>query len=646
MAVDFIKGLQTLCKEGSSLCETILIVDNLIVHGLNPWFSATILYHLVQRCIDRKDLDAARLLHSIVMKRAHPLDSFLGSHLIRMYALCDRLSEANDVFYKVFNPNAFAWTALILAHSRLGSSRYVIHLFRQLQLSDVTPGEYIYISVLKACSRMECLHEGMLIHTHLVESEFNSNVTVCNMLISMYCACGCLCDACKVFEKMHKVSVVTWNAMITGYSIHNCDLKALQLYYQMCHDDRIRPDNVTIVTTLKACSHISALDCGQEIYANLIEDDFSMDVSIVNALLDMFTKSGGMQDAIWLFHNAKHEDAITWSVMIAGYVQNGCIEAGMELFNGMLQEGVEPDSVTFASMVQASSILEDISQGRVLHAFIASDGDDQEDVFVGSALINMYSKTGNLDDARTVFKSLKMLNNVVTWSALITGYSQHGHQKEVVKLFMQMQEQHITPNSTTFICVLTACADARFIEEGRAVHSYVIDGNHELDASASSALVDMYVKCGRLEDAKAMLERSPERSISTWTTLIAGYARHNDYLSALALLNEMQKEGLKPNTITYISLIAACSHVGLIDDGCHYFNSVREEELSILPTHEHYNCMIDLFGRVGLLDEADVIQKTLPFKPDFAGWVSLLSHCKVHGDGDLASQCFHSAMHA
>ena len=310
----------------------------------------------------------------------------------------------------------------------------------------------------------------------------------------------------------------------------------------------------------------------------------------------------------------------------------------------MGNEGSEKEINAFVDFFKACAKKKDLSKGTTLHAHILKRGLLEKSPYIASALINMYSKNGNLDDARTVFKRLKMLNNVVTWSALITGYAQHGHQKEVLKLFMQMQEQHITPNSTTFICVLTACADVRLIEEGRAVHSYIIDGNHDLDALASSALVDMYVKCGRLEDAKAMFERSPERSISTWTTLIAGYARHNDYLSALALLNEMQKEGLKPNTITYISLIAACSHVGLIDDGCHYFNSVRED-LSILPTHEHYNCMIDLFGRVGLLDEADVIQKTLPFKPDFAGWVSLLSHCKVHGDGDLARQCFRSAMH-
>ena len=286
----------------------------------------------------------------------------------------------------------------------------------------------------------------------------------------------------------------------------------------------------------------------------------------------------------------------------------------------------------------------DVVEGCRLHAeILRRKGLLEKSPYIASALINMYSKNGNLDDARTVFKRLKMLNNVVTWSALITGYAQHGHQKEVLKLFMQMQEQHITPNSTTFICVLTACADVRLIEEGRAVHSYIIDGNHDLDALASSALVDMYVKCGRLEDAKAMFERSPERSISTWTTLIAGYARHNDYLSALALLNEMQKEGLKPNTITYISLIAACSHVGLIDDGCHYFNSVRED-LSILPTHEHYNCMIDLLGRSGQIEMALTMAFRLPILPNALIWCTTLAACRKWGNAMLASYAFEQVM--
>lgn len=241
-----------------------------------------------------------------------------------------------------------------------------------------------------------------------------------------------------------------------------------------------------------------------------------------------------------------------------------------------------------------------------------------------------------------MFKGLKQLNNVVTWSALITGYAQNGHGKEVLKLFMQMQEQHIVPNTTTFVCILTTCAEEMLLDEGKLVHDYIVGNDHGLDASAGSALVDMYVKCGCLEDASAMLKRLPERSISTWTTLISGYAQHNDYLSALKLLDAMQKEGLKPNIITYISLIAACSRIGLVDDGCHYFNAVTKD-LSGSPVHEHYNCVIDLFGRAGLLDEADVIQKTLPFEPDFAACMSLLSHCKVHGDGDLARQCFQSA---
>lgn len=637
----FVEGLKKLCNQGS-LHEAIRTVDNLTVDGgHSSHVSTTMFYYLLQGCIDKRDLDTGRTVHSLIRRRRYELNTFLGSHLIRMYALCGSLSEANDVFSKLSNPNVFAWTAVILAHAKLGHGGNVIHLFSKLQQTSVMPGDYMYVAVLKACSSMEALHEGKLVHGHLLESGHDSNVTVCNTLISMYAICGSLYDAYKVFKRMPKASVVTWNAMIAGCAKHSCGQEALQLYRQMWQDGVVKPDNVTIVITLKVCSCFLDLNRGNELYAYITEEDLGLDINVVNALIDMCAKCGSLHDAAWLFNHVTSRDAVTWSAMIAGYVQHGHCTAALQFFKYMLKEGVKPDSVTYASILKASSSLEDRDQGKLLHAYVIAVHGEQ-DAIVGSTLIDMYAKRGSLEDAHRVFDRLTE-HNVVTWSALIGGYAQHGYGKEALWLFLKMQQQCIVPSGTTFVSMLTACASIALLDEGKLIHSYIIISGHELDASASGALVDMYVKCGSLEDASVMFDRSPKQSIGTWTALISGYAQHNDYPSVLKSFKQMQKEGLRPNIVTFSSLLSACSHMGLVDEGCYYFNSAREE-YAILQTHEHYNCMIDLLGRTGHLNEAETLLRTLPFQPDLVAWVSLLSHCRMHNDVSLARRCFNSAM--
>lgn len=409
----------------------------------------------------------------------------------------------------------------------------------------------------------------------------------------------------------------------------------------MWQDGVVKPDNVTIVITLRACSCFLDLNRGNELYAYITEEDLGLDINVVNALIDMCAKCGSLHDAVWLFNQVTSRDAVTWSVMIAGYVQHGHCTAALQFFKYMLMEGVKPDSVTYASILKASSSLEDRDQGKLLHAYVIAVHGEQ-DAFVGSTLIDMYAKRGSLKDAHRVFDRLTE-HNVVTWSALIGGYAQHGYGMEALRLFLKMQQQCIVPSGTTFVSMLTACASIALLDEGKLIHSYIIISGHELDASASGALVDMYVKCGSLEDASVMFDRLPKQSIGTWTALIAGYAQHNDYPSVLKSFKQMQKEGLRPNTVTFASLLSACSHMGLVYEGCHYFNSAREE-YAILQTHEHYNCMIDLLGRTGRLNEAEILLRTLPFQPDLVAWVSLLSHCRMHNDVSLGRRCFNSAM--
>lgn len=377
------------------------------------------------------------------------------------------------------------------------------------------------------------------------------------------------------------------------------------------------------------------------IYAYILEEDIAFEADVVISLINMCSKCGNLRDAVWLFDQSSNRDVVTFNAIIAGYVQHDYNREAFQLFYCMLEEGVKPDSVTYTSILKASSNLEEVDMGRLLHAYGIAFNIEQ-DAFVGSALIDMYVKSGSIEDAQRVFDTFTK-HNVVTWGALIVGYAQHGYGDKVLQLYLQMQRQCIVPNSTLHASVLMACSCNTLLTEGQLIHQSMVVGGNEADSIAGSALIDMYAKCGSLEDAAVVFRRLPKQTVGTWTALITGFAQHNDYISVVQLFNKMQREGLTPSSVTFTSLLSACSHMGLADEGCSYFDSAKEK-CAILYTYEHFNCVIDLMGRSGRLNEAAVLLQTLPSRSNLSGWMSLLSHCRLHGDVGLGRRCLNTIM--
>lgn len=630
-------SFRKLCQVGR-LNEALQIVD--LMDRQRIHVSATILYFLVQGCINMRDVIAGRELHCLIMKSNLKSNIFLGGHLIRMFALCGSLLDANRAFHMLPKLNVFAWTAIILAHAKLGHGAEVIKLYCQMQQSNIMPNEHTFVPVLKACSSIEALDEGQLVHAHAIKNGFESNISVGNTLISMHAKCGSLCDACRVFERMPRTSLVTWNAIIAGYAQHSYGHKVLELYHQMQHGG-FEPDSVTFVSVLQGCSCILNLDQGKKIYSHIIESDFEIKINVSNALINMYAKCGSVLDALRVFQKLKARDLVTWSAMIAGCVQQGHCTEALRLFEHMRKEEVNPDKVTFVAALKACCSIEALDQGKLVHAHIVTKG-SESDMFVGSMLIDMYAKCGSLEDACMVFETL-VKQNVVTWSAMIGGYAHHGHGKEALQCFQEMQRRGIKPNTVTFASTLKACSNIGLLDQGRYIHGLFISCICEVDTSVVSALVGMYVKCGSLEDAHVVFNGFHKHSVGAWTAIIAGYALYNGYPYVLESFERMQRQGLKPNDVTFACILSACSHMGLLEKGCCYFTSIREEH-SILLTNMHYNCMIDLLGRIGLLNEAESLLQTLPFPPDIVGWMSLLSHCRLHGDVDLGRRCFDNVL--
>jgi pentatricopeptide repeat protein len=249
----------------------------------------------------------------------------------------------------------------------------------------------------------------------------------------------------------------------------------------------------------------------------------------------------------------------------------------------------------------------------------------------------VYAKSGCIADAQKVFDKLTAQNNVVLWTAMIAGYTQKGCIDEALKLFLLMQRAGVKPNQFTYPTVLRACANLASMEVGKQVHCHIIKTGAASDTFVASTIVDMYIKCGSLADGQRGFDRIPRRDIVSWNTMIAGYAQHGYVDQALEIFEQMQQCGMKPNHVTFVAVLCACSHGGLVGLGLRYFDSLSRTH-SIIPRMEHYACIVDLLGRVGRLYEAEHFINNMPFEPSALVWETLLQACRIHGNMEVGKR--------
>lgn len=371
-----------------------------------------------------------------------------------------------------------------------------------------------------------------------------------------------------------------------------------------------------------------------------------------------------------LFDEMPGRDVTSWNTIIAAYEQQGCGEEASRLFCQLICAGVRPNHFTFASVLSASAGLLDVEQGKQLHAYIIRIG-FLSNMFVGSALVDTYAKCGSIDDAREVFDQMPVRDvlcwntmiagysqygnieiahllfekmpqrNEVSWNTMIAGFAQQGQAEEALGLFCQMREAGLKPDQYTLASVLSCWASLAALEHGRQGHGHIIRIGYEIKIPVQNALVAMYAKCGIIRDARRVFNKMPVRDVVSWNSLIDGCAQHGFGKEALQLFEQMQQIGLKPNHITFLVVLTACSHAGLVDEGRFYFDCMNRDRC-ITPTTAHYACMIDLLGRAGRLNEAEDFIRKMAVEPDGRVWAALLGACRIHGDiklGIHAAEC-------
>lgn len=624
--------IKRLCKQGR-LSLALEALELLNQQGI--LISRDIFHSLLQQCIKKKDLTDARHLHSLMAKTGLLSVPVLVDHLIRLFASCGSLPDAHHAFIHIAKPTVFTWHAILSAYIRLGDSIRTLELYHKMQLDGVMPDKYVLSCMLTACGSAGTIHQGRILHNQtMVMRDLDIDTALENNLIDMYAKCGSLEDARNVFDNSPNRDSVSWGVMILGYARHDHAMSSLELLRE-CQEMGVMPDKYMFSGVLKACGSVGAIEQGRFAHEQITRSGLKAEVVVWSALADMYVKCGSLQDARKVFDDLQIRDTVSWGVMIGGYTEHGFALMALELFDKMQHEGFEPDQVICMQIIKACGSLGSIVQGRLIHDRIIKNG-LEVDATVGSALVDMYCKSASLEEAGKVFENISN-RDALLWVAMIGGYTAHGHGFSALELFDSMQQEGISPCRVALMCILKACTIITAVKEGRWIHDQIVRGGHESDAAIRCTLMDLYVKCGSLEEARNVFDGLLNQDPVLWGVMIAGYAQHGEDFSALELFEKMQQRAIRPDDATILHALKACGSMGAVRLGQlihdHILRFGREADTRV------GNTLVDMYANCGGLEEALKVFSSLSSR-DVVSWGTIIVAYSERGNYSLAIKAF------
>ncbi|XP_010262087.1 PREDICTED: putative pentatricopeptide repeat-containing protein At1g17630 [Nelumbo nucifera] len=563
--------------------------------------------HLLQQCTT---VQQSKQIHAQIILFGTYGSAFLAARLVSVYSRFGLLSDALEVFRSVpieCNSGVLLWNSILRANIYHGHWEEALSLYMQMRKFGIAPDGFTLPLVLRACASTGNLVLCKNIHSHAVLLGLQFHLHVANQLVNMYGKIGRMDYARQLFDRMPCRTVLSWNTMISGFSLnYDCD-GALEMFGRMesegfepnlvtwtsllsahsrCgqHEEvmrlfdsmRMRSNGSTaeaVAVVLSACANSYSLDKGKEIHGYVITSGFQDYAFVQNSLISMYGKHGDIEDAKKLFSEIKVKSLVSWNAMLSSYVETGFCDEALELF----------------------SYLENTEDNQLLGP------------------------------------------NLISWSTLIDGLSSKGQRDESLELFRRMLHFGVMPNSITVASILSVCADLAVLGLGKEIHGHVVRSLMDKNILVGNGLVNMYTKCGSLKQGRLVFDKIGSRDVISWNTIIAGYGLHGFGRDSINTFDEMIRAGFKPDGITFVAVLSACSHSGLLNEGRGLFGRMMDEFM-ILPQMEHYACMVDLLGRGGLLQEASELVKTMPMVPNSCVWGALLNSCRIYGNTEVAKE--------
>ncbi|EXC25511.1 hypothetical protein L484_009819 [Morus notabilis] len=586
---------------------------------------------ILKECVRKRDSTEGFRLHCEILKRGNCLDLFASNILLNVYVKSGSISDANKLFEEMPQRNTISFVTLLQGFSESQRFSEALDLFLRLHREGHELNTFVFTSTLKLLVRMGWAEIGWCLHGFIYKLGHDSDAFVGSALIDAYTVCGCVDIARHVFKGIVFKDMVSWTGIVACYAENDCFEEALELFHEM----RIvgfKPNNFTFTSVLKTCLGLGSLNAGKSIHANVIKSHYKEDQFVGLALLDLYTKFGNTADARRAFEEMPKSDVVSWSFMIARYAQKDQCEEALDLFFQMRNALVCPNQFTCASVLQACATMQNLVLGKQIHCHVTKVGLDLN-VFVSNALMDVYAKCGKIENSMELFVQSPEKNDV-TWNTMIVGYAQLGDGEKALSLFSSMLRFQLWATEVTYSSALRACASISALEPGLQIHSLTIKTTYDKDIAVGNAMIDMYAKCGLIKYARLVFDKLKEQDEVTWNAMISGYSIHGLGMEALKVFEMMQKTKCKPNKLTLVGVLSACSNAGLLEQGQAYFNSMIQD-YGIEPCMEHYTCMIGLFGRLGHLNKAVKLIEEMPFEPSVMVWRALLGACVIHNNVEL-----------
>lgn len=577
-----------------------------------------------------RDLGIGQQVHARIIKSGFDDDDVIQTSLLSMYGDLGCLDYACQVFDEMPVRDVVSWSSIIASCVYNGEVEEGLEMFRLMVSEGFCPDYVTMLSLLEACGCLGVQKLGRSVHGNMLRQKIEIDGPLANSLVTMYSKFGDLLSAERIFSEVKNRCTISWTAMISGYNRLGCFSKALDVFVRMLRAN-VKTNSVTLMSLLGSCAGLGLLKEGKSVHCYILRKFSELDECLGPALIELYAECGKLSESEKVVCLIGEKNIVSWNMLISMYARKGLFKEALVAFVRMQEQGHLPDSFSLSSSISACGNIGSLLLGVQIHGHVIKR--DISNEFVPNSLIDMYSKCGFVSSAHQIFDMIPH-RSVVTWNVMLCGLSRNGNSVEAFNLFYHMYLNSLKMDEITLLMAIQACSDLGHLDKGKWVHHKLISyGIVSKDVYIDTALADMYAKCGDLQAAQRIFNSMSGRSVVSWSAMIAGHGMHGESNVAISVFKQMLKSGTKPNGVTFMNLLSACSHSGSVKEGQLYFAAMRK--FGIEPNSGHYACMVDLLSRAGDIDEAYKLIRSMPFPADASIWSALLNGCRIHRRLDM-----------
>ncbi|KAM7250525.1 hypothetical protein ACFE04_022408 [Oxalis oulophora] len=583
-------------------------------YGLKPMN----IFHLLKLCQNTKHLKPLKSLlvtHGLIKDTHFVLHEFVSS--------CFNLGATDlalSTFRSVRNPNVSVQNLMVRGLSNHNLYEDLLHVYAECQALNCPSDNYTFPFVLKACSALGATEFGKQIHCVVLRTGFERNIVTQTALVDFYAKNGDLRIARALFDKIPEPDLVLWNTLIAGYSFNGFDEKAFQVFGQI-RLSGLRPNLSTLASVIPVCARLEYLDTGKSLHCFAIKCGLLSNDFLVPAFISMYAGDVELSSARRLFDSAAGNNVIVWNAMIAAYMQKKEFFEAFRIFHLMLKAGLQPDFVTFVSVIPSCQN----SNGESIHAHVIKHG-FQNQLSVSTALVSMYAKIGHISSAKLLFDKMPS-RNILTFNTIVSGYVNNGLPEASLALFTEMQLAGFLPDTVSIVSILSACSNLRAFFPGKSAHAFCVRRGIELNINASNALLSFYTDCHQLASSVKFFQIMSAKNTISWNIMISTYVHNKEVKNASSLLSQMHKEGVKMDEVTLISILPSYHDQEYLGQGTSIHGYALkmgfDSDISLA------NALVSMYCNCGILDSGNLLFDCMPEK-SLESWNALMTSYRCH----------------